>query len=84
MQCVFLYIPGCNPQYAASVFAATDFTKSVFACGAVTFSRPLYLNLGIGRGNSLLAGLSIACVLGFYLLFHYGEALRRAKFVAKW
>lgn len=47
MQCVFLYIPGCYPQYAASVFAATDFTRSAFACGAVIFLRPLYLNLGV-------------------------------------
>lgn len=54
LQCVFLYIPGCYPQYAASVFAATDFTPSAFACGAVIFSRPLYLNLRVGRECSLL------------------------------
>lgn len=85
MQCVFLYIPGCYPQYAASVFAATDFTRSAFACGAVVFSRPLYLNLEVGKRRSLLAGLTIGCVLGVYLLFHYGEALRRkSRFVAKW
>ena len=84
MQCVFLYIPACYPQYAASVFAATDFTRSAFACGAVVFSRPLYENLGVGPGCSLLAGLTIGCVIGIYLLYHYGEALRlRAKFVSK-
>ena len=85
MQCVFMYIPACYPRYAASVFAATDFTRSAFACGAVIFSRPMYLNLGVGRGSSLLAGLTIACVVGIYLLFWFGESLRkRSRFVAKW
>ncbi|KOS36567.1 hypothetical protein ACN38_g12684 [Penicillium nordicum] len=84
MQCVFLYIPACYPQYAASVFAATDFTRSAFACGAVVFSRPLYENLGVGPGCSLLAGLTIGCVIGIYSLYHCGEALRRrSKFVPK-
>ncbi|KAJ6083058.1 hypothetical protein N7467_007193 [Penicillium canescens] len=85
MQCVFLYIPACYPQYAASVFAATDFSRSAFACGAVIFSKPLYENLGIGPGCSLLAGLTIGCVVGIYVLYNYGEALRlRSKFVSKW
>ncbi|KAJ5682930.1 hypothetical protein N7462_006095 [Penicillium macrosclerotiorum] len=85
MQCVFLYIPACYPQHAASVFAATDFTRSAFACAAVIFSRPLYENLGIGSGCSLLAGLTFGCVIGIYILYNYGEALRlRSKFVSKW
>lgn len=85
MQCVFMYIPACYPRYAASVFAATDFTRSAFACGAVIFSRPLYVNLGIGRGSTLLAGLTIGCVVGIYLLFWFGESLRkRSKFISKW
>jgi DHA1 family multidrug resistance protein-like MFS transporter len=85
MQCVFLYIPACYPQYAASVFAATDFTRSGFACGAVVFSRPLYENLGVGPGCSLLAGLTLGCVVGIHVLYNYGEALRlRSKFVSKW
>ncbi|KAF9886504.1 hypothetical protein FE257_011411 [Aspergillus nanangensis] len=85
MQCVFLYIPACYPQYAASVFAATDFTRSAFACGAVIFSRPLYENLGVGAGCSLLAGLTIGCVIGIHVLYRYGEWLRlRSKFVSKW
>ncbi|OJJ73331.1 hypothetical protein ASPBRDRAFT_670615 [Aspergillus brasiliensis CBS 101740] len=77
MQCVFLYIPACHPRYAASVFAASDFTRSAFACGSVVFSRPLYENLGLGRGCSLLAGLTMGCVVGIHVLYRYGEALRR-------
>lgn len=84
MQCVFLYIPACYPHYAASVFAATDFTRSAFACGAVVFSCPLYQNLGLGPGCSLLAGLTIGCILGIHFLHRCGEALRlRSKFVSK-
>ncbi|KAI9037602.1 MFS transporter [Aspergillus affinis] len=85
MQCVFLYIPACYPQYAASVFAATDFTRSAFACGAVIFSTPLYRNLGVGRGCSLLAGLTVGCVVGIYLLYNFGARLRaKSRFVSKW
>ncbi|KAL6233600.1 hypothetical protein BDW75DRAFT_241829 [Aspergillus navahoensis] len=81
MQCVFLYIPACYPHYAASVFAATDFTRSAFACGAVMFSQPLYENLGIGPGCSLLAGLTIGCIVGIHVLYRYGETLRlRSRF----
>jgi DHA1 family multidrug resistance protein-like MFS transporter len=84
MQCVFLYVPACYPHYAASVFAATDFTRSAFACGAVMFSRPLYLNLGIGPGCSLLAGLTVVCAVGVHLLYRFGEALRgRSRFEEK-
>jgi DHA1 family multidrug resistance protein-like MFS transporter len=84
MQCVFLYVPACYPHYAASVFAATDFMRSAFACGAVMFSRPLYLNLGVGPGCSLLAGLTVVCAVGVHLLYRFGEALRmRSKFEEK-
>lgn len=66
MPCVFLYMPAHYSQYAASVFAATDFTRSAFACEAVILSRPLYLNLGIGPGCSLLAALPVGCIVGIY------------------
>jgi DHA1 family multidrug resistance protein-like MFS transporter len=77
MQCVFLYVPACYPHYAASVFAATDFTRSAFACGAVMFSRPLYVHLGVGVGCSILAALTVVCAVGVHLLYRFGEALRR-------
>ncbi|KAL4882158.1 major facilitator superfamily domain-containing protein [Aspergillus karnatakaensis] len=84
MQCIFLYVPACYPHYAASVFAATDFTRSAFACGAVLFSRPMYEKLGIGPACSLLAGLTILCAVGVHMLYRYGEALRRrSKFEKK-
>jgi DHA1 family multidrug resistance protein-like MFS transporter len=53
------YVPMSYPTYAASLFAGNDFCRSGFAFGSVLFSRPLYINLGIGKGISLLGGLSV-------------------------
>lgn len=78
---IFIHLPLSYPQYAASLFAANDALRSAFAAAAVLFGRPLYLNLGVGRGCSLLGGLSVLGVVGFWYLFLYGERLRkRSKF----
>ena len=71
-QCLFVYIPMSYPQYAASLFAGNDLCRSAFAFAAVLFARPMFLKLGIGKGVSLLAGLSVlgivsgapVCVIG--------------------
>jgi DHA1 family multidrug resistance protein-like MFS transporter len=55
------------PQYAASLFAGNDFCRSLFAFGTILFSRPMYLNLGIGRGVSLLGGLSVMGIVSLFL-----------------
>ncbi|KAJ4304878.1 hypothetical protein N0V90_000406 [Kalmusia sp. IMI 367209] len=59
IQCLFTYIPMSYPQYAASLFAGNDFFRSLFAFGGVLFSRSMYINLGVGKGLSLLGGLSV-------------------------
>jgi DHA1 family multidrug resistance protein-like MFS transporter len=76
LQCIFLYIPLSYPQYAASLFAANDFFRSALACGSILFAHPLYQNLGIARGTSLLGGLSAIGIVGMWLLFFYGAKLR--------
>ena len=53
------------PQYAASLFAGNDLCRSAFAFAAILFARPMFLNLGIGRGVSLLAGLSVLGIVSF-------------------
>lgn len=69
------------PAYAASLFAANDFFRSCFACGSVLFARPLFINLGVPKGVTTLAGLSFIGVIGMMLLYHYGARLRaRSKF----
>ncbi|KAK9366752.1 major facilitator superfamily domain-containing protein, partial [Lipomyces kononenkoae] len=81
LQCIFVYLPLTYPTYAASLFAANDFCRSAFASGSIIFATPMYLNLGIGRGISLLGGLSVIGIVGMYILYFYGANLRaRSKF----
>ena len=76
-----MYLPLSYPQYAASLFAANDLFRSSLAGGSIIFARPLYLNLGIGRGTSVLAGLSIGGVIGIWSLWYFGAKLRaKSKF----
>lgn len=84
LQCVFLYLPLVYPQYAASLFAGNDFMRSALAAGAIHFSSPMFRNLGIGKGISLLAGLTVGCSAGVYVLFFFGAKLRaRSRFAAQ-
>lgn len=76
MQCVFVYIPLSYPKYAASLFAANDFFRSALACGSVIFAHPLFNNLGVAKGTSLLGGLSVIGIVGIWLLYFYGAKLR--------
>jgi DHA1 family multidrug resistance protein-like MFS transporter len=79
-----MYLPLTYPQYAASLFAANDLTRSSVAAGSVIFAHPLYVNLGIGRGISLLGGLLGGGVVGIWALWYYGASLRaRSNFAAK-
>lgn len=83
-QVIFIYIAISYPIYSASLFAANDFVRSSIGCAAIHFSRPLFINLGVGKGVSLLAGLSCGGVIGIFVLYFYGASLRRkSKFAAK-
>lgn len=84
IQCIFLYLPLSYPQYAASLFAGNDFTRSALAAGSIHFSYPMFHNLGVDKGITLLAGLTVGCSAGVYILYFYGEKLRaKSKFAAK-
>ncbi|MCJ1227704.1 hypothetical protein MMC12_004360 [Toensbergia leucococca] len=81
MQCIFVYVPLSYPQYAASLFASNDFFRSALACGSILFARPLFINVGIGKGVSVLAGLSCLGIIGMFVLYLQGSKLRaRSKF----
>ncbi len=83
-QVVFIYLALSYPQYSASLFAANDFVRSSLGCGAIHFSRPLFINLGVGKGVSLLAGLACGGVIGIFILWIFGAGLRkRSRFAAK-
>ncbi|KAL4745362.1 hypothetical protein BDW72DRAFT_198711 [Aspergillus terricola var. indicus] len=78
---IIIYLPTSYPRYAASLFAANGFIRSALACGAIHFSQPLFGNLGIGRGCSVLGGLAAMCFFGIIALWHYGAQLRaRSRF----
>lgn len=82
--CVFMYLPLTYPQYAASLFAANDLCRASFAAGSILFARPLFINLGIGPGVSLLAGLLCGGCVGMWVLYFYGAKLRAmSKFAEK-
>ena len=75
-QCIFMYLPLSYPQYAASLFATNDAWRASFAAGAIIFARPLYVNLGVGKGISVLGGLAAGGVLGMFVLYFYGAKMR--------
>jgi DHA1 family multidrug resistance protein-like MFS transporter len=69
------------PTYAASLFAGNDFIRSAMAAGAIQYAGPLLINLGIGKGISLLGGLSTLGIIGMITLYFYGANMRaRSKF----
>ena len=81
MQPIFLYLPLSYPKYAASVFAGNTVARSVLAAAIVHCSQPLYKDLGVGKGVSLLGGLTVGCIAGIFALYYYGPSLRaRSKF----
>ncbi|KAF3808242.1 Transporter mfs1 [Colletotrichum gloeosporioides] len=81
LQCVFAYIPLSYPRFSASLFAANDFFRGTFAFASILYARPLFENLGIARGCSLLGGLSTIGIVGSWTLNYWGAALRaRSKF----
>ncbi|KAI1335574.1 major facilitator superfamily domain-containing protein [Xylariaceae sp. FL0016] len=77
MQCIFVYVPLSYPQYAASLFAGNDFFRSALAFASILFARPLFGNLGVARGTSLLGGLSTIGIVGIWVLYYFGARLRR-------
>jgi DHA1 family multidrug resistance protein-like MFS transporter len=79
-----VYIPTSYPQYAASLFAANDFSRLALACGSIMFAKPLYMNLGIGRGVTVLAGTSTLGIMGIWALYFWVDKRRaRSRFTVK-
>lgn len=84
LQSVFVYVPLSYPKYAASLFAANDLARSSFAAGSILFARPLFVNLGVDKGVSILALISTLGVAGMILMYYYGSELRaRSSFAEK-
>ncbi|KAJ6082802.1 major facilitator superfamily domain-containing protein [Penicillium canescens] len=81
--CMLQYLAFTYTRYAASLFAANDFARSSLAAGAIMFSRPMFNNLGIHWGVSLLAFLDIVCCILLYALWKFGAGLRARSHFAQ-
>ena len=53
------YLPQAYPAYAASVLASNDFVRSMMGAGMPIVANPLFKNLGVDWGNTLLGCLTI-------------------------
>ncbi|EME87996.1 Benomyl/methotrexate resistance [Pseudocercospora fijiensis CIRAD86] len=74
---VLNYLSDAYPDYAASVLAGNDFFRSTFGTGFPLFAGAMYKNLGVAWASSTLAFLSIAFIPIPFVLYKYGETLRK-------
>lgn len=80
-QAILVYLAYSYGENAASVMAANTLARSVIASAFPLFGRALFVDLGLGPGSSLLAGISILMMIPLYLIMRYGERLRaKSKF----
>lgn len=76
LQCIIMYILDSYPRYAASLFAANDFSRSALAAAAIHFGIPLYVQLGPGRACTVLGATGVLGIGGMYVLAWKGAQLR--------
>lgn len=83
-QCVNAYLLDTYPVHAASASGCVYILRGLAGFGFPLFSPTMYLNLGYGWGNSLLAfvALGLGCPLPF-ILWRYGARLRAASSYAE-
>lgn len=77
LQCMFGYMAVGYPRYSASLFAMNDFARSTLAFAAILWAGPLYRNLGVAKGTSLVGALTAACIFGIFSLYLFGSKLRK-------
>jgi DHA1 family multidrug resistance protein-like MFS transporter len=82
LQCLGVYLPRIYPAYSASLFAANDLCRSLVATAAIHIGVPLYGNLGIAHGVSILGAMSVLGIPGMWFIYHKGPTLRaKSQFV---
>ncbi|KAJ8523509.1 hypothetical protein ONZ45_g32 [Pleurotus djamor] len=70
--------------YAASALAAASVLRSLLGFVFPLFGQQMYDALGLGGGNSLLAGLGIILGIPFPIwLWYYGEEIRKKSKLSK-
>ncbi|KAJ6035816.1 MFS general substrate transporter [Penicillium herquei] len=74
---LFNYLGIAYARYAASIFAGSALFRASFGASFPLFATPLFENLGIGPGNSLLGGIAVLFIPVPFIFYHYGERIRR-------
>lgn len=78
-QAVLNYLGDAYPDYAASVLAGNDFMRSSFGAGFPLFAAAMYKNEGVGWASSILGFLAIVFIPIPFVLYKYGERLRKGS-----
>ena len=76
VQGLFMYVPMSYPQYAASLLTSNAIVRSSVAAGCILEARPMFINLGVHKGVTVLAGLSIMGVIGSFVNYIFGKQAR--------
>lgn len=80
---VLSYLGDAYPKYVASVYAGNDLVRSSFGAAFPLFANAMYHRLGVGWASSLLGFLSILFIPIPFVLYYYGERIRRRSKMAR-
>ncbi|KAJ5691639.1 MFS general substrate transporter [Penicillium malachiteum] len=67
---LFNYLGITYARYAASIFAGSALFRASFGASFPLFATPLFDNLGIGPGNSLLGGIAVLFIPIPFIFYH--------------
>ncbi|KAI9672465.1 MAG: hypothetical protein M1817_003231 [Caeruleum heppii] len=80
---VLTYLGDAYPKYIASVYAGNDLVRSAFGAAFPLFANAMYKDLGVGWASSLLGFLSILFIPIPFVLYYYGERIRKSSKMAR-
>ncbi|KAH8197358.1 hypothetical protein TruAng_008488 [Truncatella angustata] len=74
---VYMYIGIAYAPDAASVFAGAALFRASLGAAFPLFARSLFVQLGVGPGNSLLGGIAVLFIPIPFVFYRYGERIRK-------
>ncbi|QSZ28972.1 hypothetical protein DSL72_003481 [Monilinia vaccinii-corymbosi] len=80
---VMNYIGDAYPTHSASAYAGNDFMRSCFGAGFPLFANAMFTNLGVPWASSTLAFISVAFIPIPFILYYYGETIRKRSKMAR-
>ncbi|KAF9219733.1 MFS general substrate transporter [Gyrodon lividus] len=82
-QVVSVYLADCYGPYASSALAGQSMSRNLLAAIFPLFAQQMYSNLTYKWSNTLFALISVAMIPIPYVLFVYGEAIRKRSKVCR-